>query len=64
MNKPTLIQEREGERERERDSKLNTIKDNSIPREQNKKLSQYSKKIVAKNSAEAFKIIKWWTRKC
>ena len=41
---------------RERDSKLNKVYNNSFPHKQNKKLSQNSQKLIAKISAEEFKI--------
>ena len=43
---------------RDRDSKPKTIKNNSLPRKQNKKLSQNSKNFIAKALTEAFKLVK------
>ena len=47
----------QSEQTQERDSKPNTIKNNSLPRKQNKKLSQNNKKLI-KNITAGFKIIK------
>ena len=37
---------------RERDNKPNTVRNNSLPRKQNKNLSQNSKKVIKKNTGQ------------
>ena len=45
------------EQTRDSDSKTNTMKSNSLPRKQNKKLSQNFLKIVTKVTREAFSFL-------
>ena len=45
-------------KERERDVKPNTIKNNSLPKKQNKKLSQINKKFVEDiTTGEGFRVL-------
>ena len=47
------------EQTKERDSKPQTIKAGSLPRKQNKNISQNSKKFPKNISASGFKYLKW-----
>ena len=49
------------EQNQEKDIKPNTLENNSLPRKQNKKLSQYNKKFVKFiRTGERFRINKGW----
>ena len=54
----------QSEQIRERDCKPNTIKNISLLRKQNKKVSQNLKKFISKISAEGFKITKRCITNC
>ena len=47
--------------EQTRENKTETIKAGSLPRKQNKKISQNNKKFLNNVSASGFKLLKWIT---
>ena len=47
--------------EQTRENKTKTIKADSLPRKQNKKISQNNKKFLNNVSASGFKLLKWIT---
>ena len=49
------------EQTKERDSKPKTTKAGSVPRKQNKKVSQNNKKFLNNVSTSGFKLLKWIT---